>query len=187
MPRPSRFGSLGFTLTEVLVALAIGAALTATAAPALVDLAAQREQIESSDRLAASLRAARNQAVFGAAQVAVCGADTSTPQPRCTAAGNDWSGGWIVFVEATPGSQTSFDPAQGDRLLFTQPALESGAALVAVGGEVNAVRFQSDGSVRRGESALGTTLWKVTTSAGAQRWVCLSPLGRVAVSSTEGC
>ncbi|HEU0203024.1 MAG TPA: GspH/FimT family protein [Burkholderiaceae bacterium] len=190
MPRPPsrRLASSGFTLTEVLIALGIGAALTAAAAPALVDMAAQREQMESSDRLATSLRVARSQAVFGSARVTICPADYGQSPPRCASAGGDWSGGWLAYADvADEGAASTFDPEHGDRLLFAQPALESGVALVAFGEEVSAIRFESDGTVRRNEAPFGTTTWKLTSTGSVQRWVCLNALGRVSVASGGAC
>jgi type IV fimbrial biogenesis protein FimT len=183
-----RFGSHGFTLTEILVTLAIGTTLSAVAAPALVDLAAQREQIERSDLLATDLRVARNQAVFGGTRVGLCRAEKRDDAWQCASTGGDWSGGWLMFVDAaTTAGRAGFDPAAGDKLLRVQAALEGGAGLVALADQSNAVFFETDGSVRRADGTPGALRWQLTTTAGARRWICLSPIGRAAVGSPATC
>lgn len=86
----------GWTLLEALVVLALMAALTALAAPALTQFRQKHQMQSQGERLLASLMLARSEALRRQQRVTLCvrGSDE-----RCASEGS-WGQGWLVFVDA---------------------------------------------------------------------------------------
>ena len=83
----------GFTLIEMMLALAVAAVIASLALPSL-DRFADRNRIESTaNDLVAHINLARLEAVMHRRLVVVC---PSTDGLRCSG-GNQWHHGWIVF------------------------------------------------------------------------------------------
>ncbi|ROR32572.1 GspH/FimT family protein [Inmirania thermothiophila] len=92
--RASRRGA-GYTLQEALVALAVGAFVTAGVVPTLADLVAGERVTAALNDLLADLHAARAAAVQRRGQVVLC---PSADGAACLAEPH-WERGWIVFVD----------------------------------------------------------------------------------------
>lgn len=93
----------GFTLVELLVVIAVAGILLAIGVPSLREFRDRSAVRESYQLLRSSLARARSEAVTRGATVSVCALDpasASSGAPRCRAGGQDWSAGWIVFVDA---------------------------------------------------------------------------------------
>jgi type IV fimbrial biogenesis protein FimT len=84
----------GFTLAELLVALAIGGLLFSVAIPSYVGFTKNSRQVSSANELLASLHAARDLAITRNVRVTVC---TSAGGTNCEAV--SWDDGWIVFLD----------------------------------------------------------------------------------------
>ena len=118
----------GFTLVELLVALAVLSILLSVAAPSFRGLVADLEQSTRYNRLASDLRLARSEAIKRSGSVRLCArADGDAGSPSC---GDDWTRGWHVFVEGSGGTPGAIDG--GEALLRSRAfGTEEGPAIVA--------------------------------------------------------
>jgi type IV fimbrial biogenesis protein FimT len=105
----------GFTLVELLAALAVVAILVGIATPSLRQFSANSRTIAATNSLVTALATARSEALRQSRTVTVC---ASSDQQTCANSAN-WSTGWIVFadVSGTPGVLDA-----GDTLLQSWPA-----------------------------------------------------------------
>lgn len=88
--RPDDVRSMGFSLTELLVALAVAAVLLGIALPAFNTLVQERALAATINDLAAGIAYARSEAIRRGRPI--------TLAARAPAAGNEWAGGYCVFV-----------------------------------------------------------------------------------------
>lgn len=97
-------GERGFTLVELLIALAVVAVLVGMAAPSFQDTLADVQLTAEQNRLVKALRQARSEAIKRVGTVTLCKSDDGT------ACGGSWSDGWLLFAETgAAGSLGSFD------------------------------------------------------------------------------
>lgn len=100
----------GFTLVELLVVIAITAAMLGIAAADMGSLIRQQR-----------LRAALSD-LFGAIDLARSQAITRGGRVYLAPTGNDWQGGWAVFIDADGDGR----PGAGDELIATHGPLAEG-------------------------------------------------------------
>ena len=87
-------GNAGFTLYELVIALAISAILVVFAIPGLRAYVVNAKLTAGTNALVASLNYARSEAIMRAVPVSVCTSDNGI---YCTA--TPWKQGWMVFVD----------------------------------------------------------------------------------------
>ncbi|QFU76996.1 prepilin-type N-terminal cleavage/methylation domain-containing protein [Halioglobus maricola] len=109
---PTAARSEGFTLIELMVVLAVLAALLLVAAPGLADLIRNNQMVTDVYALRATLNNARSEAITRRAPVVVC---PSSDGATCLAS-NDWSNGYITFVAMN--NNTAPDPNDPDEELI---------------------------------------------------------------------
>ena len=111
----------GFTLIELMVTIAIAAILLALAVPSFRALLIANQMTAQTNDLVSDLAFARSEAIKRGVTVTACFANT----PTTCGAGNIWTQGWIVFVDAgTTGDST------GDTILRSHEALRGNNTLV---------------------------------------------------------
>jgi type IV fimbrial biogenesis protein FimT len=160
----------GFTLLELLVAIAVLAILLGVGVPGFFEIIASNRITTQTNELVSALNYARSEAVKRGDPVSVC----STPDGATCAASNDWSAGWIVFTDST-GAIGALD-APTDELLQVWPATD-GLALNAGG---NFVRYAATGMAT---TATAFTLYKSGCGGPKARNISVATTGRV--SSTK--
>jgi len=87
-------GAKGFTLTELVIALAVMAILMGVGAPSMQIAAKNAKLVTVNNELVAALQLARSEAVKQSLNVSVCARGTDI------SCGDDWDSGWIVFQDA---------------------------------------------------------------------------------------
>jgi type IV fimbrial biogenesis protein FimT len=89
----------GFTLLELIIAVAIGGILLGLAVPSMQSLLSDSEMAATSNEFVHSLQTARSEAIKRAGQVGLCpSTDPLAAEPQC--GGNNYATGWIVFVDS---------------------------------------------------------------------------------------
>lgn len=83
----------GFTLVELMIALAVTAILVSIAAPSFQTSIEKRRILTINDSYSAGLRLARSEAVARSRTITVC---PSNDQSTCS---GTWSDGWLIFID----------------------------------------------------------------------------------------
>lgn len=160
-----RSGTSGFTVIEMMIAIALLAVILTTAVPALGRLFEQQRLTAAANHLVTHLQFARSEAIKRNDLVAAC---PSSDGGACTG-GNRWEDGWIVYLDPDKTGQPA-NPAAVLRVVQGQPGLR-----MSSGGRYR-VRFKGSGM------AYGTNLTIRLCTAGnphAARAVIVSNPGRV--------
>ncbi|MDQ2641855.1 MAG: GspH/FimT family pseudopilin [Pseudomonadota bacterium] len=151
----------GFTLTELLVAVAIASVLLALAGPAFTRQRAQAALRSASGQTMAALHLARRLALARGQSVTVC---PSSDGQRCGFGG----GQWLLFANAAGGTDSHLD---GGEELLRQWTLPAG---VLVSGTRGYAAFQA----RAGAAATVTFEFRHRGAPGVARSVVVSHTGR---------
>ena len=184
MDREGRHPEQGFTLIEMLVAVAIAAILTSIAAPSVAQLAASLQLSSASNTLVSSLHIARNEAIKRNGRVVLC---KTTDGIHCTATGG-WEQGWIIFHDTNNNSLRE----GAERIIQHQEALSGSLRMTGNATVGNYISFVSTGGTRLvgGGFQAGTlTLCRASMSAVDARQIILNAAGRPRVQKTtiRGC
>ncbi len=90
----------GFTLNELLLAIAVGAVLVGLAIPAFTTLTKNNRLVTETNTLIGHINLARSEAIKRNVPTALCrSADPNVANPTCGGTANTWTTGWIVFVD----------------------------------------------------------------------------------------
>lgn len=130
----SRHNHFGFTVIEMMIAIAVLAVILTTAVPAMGDFMAQQRLTAGANHLVGHLQFARGQAISRNTLVAAC---PSNDGATCTG-GNRWDDGWIVYLDPEKVGQ----PDSPDDVLRVVQGLED---LTADSGGRYRVRFKPSG------------------------------------------
>lgn len=120
MGKEARSRSSGFTLTELLVLLALVAVILALGAPALSAMAGSVRLTSGTNMFFSSVLLARSEAAKRNGRVVLC----KSSGGGCVRTGG-WEQGWIVFHDAN--NNAALD--RGEALLLREPGLSNGFRL----------------------------------------------------------
>ncbi len=126
----------GFTMTELLVMLAIAGILAMIGVPAMGSLLARTQDANAEASIAGTLRNARTAAVMHNTRILVC---PSLDGDRCHR-GDAWQQGWIIARDANLDGQ----PDAGVPLIAVQAAMPPGTAVITSIGRTR-IAFHPDG------------------------------------------
>jgi len=183
-----RASSRGFTLVELIVALAVAAILLAMAVPSLGDLLRNNRLAAANNELVTSLNVARAEALRRGRPVTVC---ASADQRSC-ASSNNWATGWVVFEDTVntgaPSAPTAARAADYDtRMIAVSPATDTGLSL---GGADHWYRYAPTGSLSwntvGGGSERSFVLRNSECRGNQVRRITVNRIGRIR-SAAEAC
>jgi type IV fimbrial biogenesis protein FimT len=96
-----RTAASGFTLIELLITVALVGIVSMATVPALSDFLRNAALRSAAHHLMGSLTSARSEAVKRGGRAVLCAsAAPLATVPACDGSPDDWSTGWIVFVDA---------------------------------------------------------------------------------------
>ena len=173
----------GFTLTELLMTMAILVILLAIGAPQLQIFLIQRTVDSQADTFAASVRLARSEAIKRGTRVSMCAsANPTATLPVCAAAGAaDWSLGWLVWVDDVAPARAY---NAGETIVKVQQAFNMTGNIASSGGAA-VISFTQNGMALASAASFQVHPHMEGSQAdepGNNRCVVLSVAGRVQVN-----
>jgi type IV fimbrial biogenesis protein FimT len=168
----------GFTLYELLVAMAIGAVIVVLGVPSFSGTLDNQRMTSATNELVMSLNLAKSEAIKRVSYVSVCKTDDFK---SCTDGDSRWDDGWIVFANATTANLDSIDG--DDVVIRVYPALRDSLTITPTGTIDGFISFRPTGTI--GTSAANMTGTLTTCDergASNARGILLEPSGQWRVS-----
>lgn len=163
----------GFTVVEIMVALAVGILIITIGLPAFTSLMSSNQMVTYANDLVGSIRYARNSAANGNDSVTICASNDD--QTGCS--GTDWNNGWLVFVDEDDGN----DLDVGEEILRVKSIHPSERSfLVFDSGTPATIRFNPSGENTAG-TVLSLTFKKNNCYANQARTITVSVIGRPSI------
>ncbi len=131
-------GQSGFTLVELMIALAVAAVLLGLAVPSFREMVIQNRLTSSANEFMATLNFARSEAIRRGQSVWLC---KSLDGATCQVGGNKWETGWLVFLDKNGDEKWT----TGDEVLRVWPALPQGFTLRPNNNFDNYLRYTARG------------------------------------------
>jgi type IV fimbrial biogenesis protein FimT len=122
----------GFTLAELCTTLAVAAILVAIGVPAMASFLGRTAVNAQAHGLMSALRLAKQEAMTRGELVSVCAMDPGSAgagEPDCLPSGEDWSAGWIVFVDRDERGEIG----AADRIVSVVQAASASGPVVGTG------------------------------------------------------
>lgn len=164
--------SRGFTLLELMIAIAIAAILLAVGVPSFADFVANTRIATDSSNLLVDLALARSEAVKRGTAVTICGRTSGA-----MTCGASWNGGRLVFVDQ--GGVIGAYDAANDVLLRAREDIAQGNVLASSGfTNANFIQYLSNAGVDSAGS------FQLTRSGYTGRNLCVNAAGRVRTQTT---
>jgi type IV fimbrial biogenesis protein FimT len=163
----------GFNLLELMTAVAVLGILLGLGVPSFTQMIRNNRVVANTNELVVALSAARSEAVKRGLPTSVCARSAATSDVCRTGTANNWSSGWLVFVDAA-GTAGVVDA--GDEILQRFDAAPAGVTVLS--NDRPSVRFAGSGLP---SSAVDTafTIKHVECVGNNQRTVKISGTGRL--------
>lgn len=168
----------GFSLVELMVALAIFAIMASVAIPSFANMVRDNRLASSVNELHAALVLARSEAIRSRTRVTAC---TSPDGAQCASQAG-WHNGWILFADDNGNARVD----AGEKVMRRGEAMAEGVVAVGNATLVDYVSYAPAGSTR----AVGGALQMGTIracSGESQRAIVISASGRARVVRSAQC
>jgi len=142
----------GFTLTELMVTLAVVAVLLAIAAPSYRNFVLDTRMSAEANEFLTTVNFARSEAVKRNARVTMCKSSSGT---GCADSGN-WAQGWIVFADLDGAALGTYN-AGTDTILRVHAALTTQSTLTGTTNVATYISFIPDGRSQLADNATAQT------------------------------
>jgi type IV fimbrial biogenesis protein FimT len=174
-----RTAQAGFTLIELIMAIAIMAILMTVAAPSLRDVVARVRLTGQANELLTALTYARSEATKRDAKIAVCARKKN--EMACTE-GQQWDNGWLVVIDADSNGDKDDDTVP---LKVSEPLTGSNTIKHTGKGPKGSIIYTATGVV-----STGPAIFTLCDPSDPQpgRTITVAATGRASVSTiTSGC
>lgn len=144
-----RQGQRGFSIVELMVALAVASILLVVAAPSFRDALRRNKVSAASNALLADIAYARSEAINRGNIVSIC---PSADQANCTANGTAYENGWLIYTY-TPGKGTpnaAYVRSSTDNILLRAANARDSVSIQALDKVI--LSFGSQGQTRRSDT-----------------------------------
>lgn len=174
----------GFTLTELIVTMAIAAILLTVGVPSFRDMILNNRIVTQTNELIAALNLTRSEAIKRGVRVVVCRAAGSGCATDSTSV---WEAGWIIFADSNSNGVRDTD----EPIIRVRESV-GGTITIRTGGNFSRwVAYQPDG-VSRGNTNFANDTFRVCDSRGVDhaRFVAVNIVGRPRVrpkGTTDAC
>ncbi len=169
----------GFTLLELMTAIAVMAVLLSVGVPSFVQIIRNNRITAQTNELVSALNVARSESIKRGIPVSVC---SSTNGTSCAGSAT-WGTGWIAFTDSGAAGQVN----AGDEVLQVWPAVQGGLQLNSVVGTApvsvarNFVQYTSTG-MPSPIAATNFSLLKSGAPATSARCITVSTAGRISTA-----
>lgn len=167
----------GFTLIELIITMAIAAAVLTLGVPGLRELIRNNSRTAYVNDFVSSLNLARSEAVKRSAQVVICKSTTGSAcnTSTCASGTNCWEKGWLTFVDSD--ADGTLD--SGEQILKFHQELGQVFTLRTDSNFSNWVAFLADGS-SKGSGGLPNGTFNICDSRGTSeaRYIAINSVGR---------
>ena len=171
----------GFSLLELMVALAVGSIIIVVGIPSFKGMLQNQRMTSATNELVMSLNLAKSEAIKRVKYVSVC---KSSNGISCTAGGTSWDDGWIIFANSTVANLGSIDG--GDEVIRVYPALGGQLTVNSIGTIADFVSFRPTGTIGTSTANMTGTLTACDErGADYARGILLEPSGRWRVSHDQ--
>ncbi|KPK37999.1 MAG: hypothetical protein AMJ69_09715 [Gammaproteobacteria bacterium SG8_47] len=134
----------GITLVELMVAIAIFIIILGVGLPGMYTLVRNNQLSGMTVALFSDLSFARSEALKRRTSIQLC--KLQAENDTCDTGSNNWSNGWIVFIDAAGGTAGEYD-AGVDTLLKTNRFSNDNLSLRSSLGNTVSLTYRADGSV----------------------------------------
>ncbi|MCW5235205.1 GspH/FimT family pseudopilin [Verminephrobacter eiseniae] len=181
----------GFTLTELLMTLALAVILGSLAAPSVRDFIVRSKLTNLGNEFISSVLKARSEAVNHNTCVTLClssNADADAPACTSTTLPTDWHKGWILFLNPICNNgATAPDPID---MLLARPATNADYSLLAQNGKTK-MTFNAHGGLVNADLEQFNLIYKSSEDPLTKRFafnICMNGLGRTRmIPSNKTC
>jgi type IV fimbrial biogenesis protein FimT len=136
----------GFTLIELMLTISIAAVLMAVGIPAMQDVIINNRIVTEANELVTHISLARSEAIKRNRAIVICiSADPNAVSPACGGTSQDWSSGWITFVDDNGNNAHN----AGELILRVGNALSGNTTIKADTEGATFIGFNGDGSRNR--------------------------------------
>ncbi len=168
-----------FTVIELVITLIVAATLLALGVPAMQEMLRNNSLVGQTNMLVTDLQLARSEAIKGSVPVALC---RSNDQVTCGGTSQNWTTGWLVFVDANASNSSTYQPTfntgDGDRLLRVGNAANGGVAILSDTDADSSILYEADGTLRIGIAS--DAVFAICDNRGANfgRHIEINSMGR---------
>lgn len=174
----------GVTLIELMVTISIAVILMTVAVPGLQQFMTSNRLSGIATDMISSLNLAKSEAIKRGLNVYLCTGNACT---GCTGGDciNDWSGGWIVYVDVNSNGSYNSSGANPDTLLKRYPKLTSTQYTLNDQGFATQVQYMRNGAANATSTSLFAICHDNNTTSGIT--INVSPTGPRLATGVADC